>query len=369
MLEEAALVLLLTIAVHSRARTSVTRRNVVLGLAFAGVAVVCEGLGSHSASISSAAVADDAVHLLAAALWLGAVAALAVAIWPAGALGRDGSRLIALACRRRFAWLAGAGAAVAVVTGLYSAGREVASIDALLTTFYGRALLVKTALVAALVMLGATNAALLTRAARARGGAAVAWLIVAETAVGAGAFLGAGVLTASSPARGPEFAAPRPVRAPMLAADVDDLIVSATVRPNRPGQNVLAVQAVSSRRPPPAPIESISAGLGSGQPIALRRLEPGRYLGPVTLSRAGPARMSLVVRRAGRTLPAGVQWFVDRPDAAKPVVVSSRRLSSIVDPLALALCIGLAAAGAFALLTRHLWTSVRSLPPYREEPS
>jgi copper transport protein len=329
---------------------------------------VCEALGSHSASDSGAAVAADAAHLLSAALWLGAVAGLALAVWPAGTIGRTEARSLAVACRWRFGLVAGAGAAVAAVTGLYSAGREVASIDALLTTFYGRALLAKTGFVVLAAGLGAANAVLLTMLARKRRRSVVAPLIAAELIIGAGAFLGAGVLTASSPARGPQFAAPRPVRAPTLAANIEDVLVTATVRPNRPGENVLAVGAVSSRRPPPAPIEAVQARLGSDtEPTTLMRIEPGRYIGTVTLARAGQAGMSVVVHRAGRSLTSRLRWAVDAPDPARAVVVSSRRLDSIVDPLALALVAALAVVGAFALLRARL--SAPSLPQYREEPS
>ena len=368
-LEESSFVILLIVALTRRRRGSMTWSDAALSFIWIAVVAVCEALGSHSASVSGVAVAADASHLLLAAVWLGSVAALAVAVWPTGAVGRTDARDVVVGGRRRFALIAAAGAAGAAVTGLYSAGREVASVDALLTTFYGRALLVKTAAVALAVTLGAANALLLSRLARRRR-SILAPLIAAEAVVGIAAFLGAGVLTASSPARGAQFAAPRPVRAPTLAASAGDVLVSATIRPNRPGENVLAVQAVSSRRPAPAPIDSISARLGSaGRPIELQQLDLGRYLATVTLPRPGPAGMSLVIHRAGRTLPTRVSWSVDPTDPARSVVVSTRRLSSIVDPLALALCVALVAVGVCALLVRHARVSVRGLPPYREEAS
>jgi copper transport protein len=368
LLEELSFVILLVISLDAQKAGS--RGPVYAGLAAVWIAVVavCEGLGSHAAAISDAAVAVDAIHVLSAALWLGAVAALGVALWPTGAIGREGARAIAVACRWPFALLAGTGAVLAGVSGLYAAGREVASIDALLTTFYGRALLAKTAAVALAASLAASNAVLLTRVSRGRRRSIVTSLIVAEALVGIGVFLGAGVLTASSPARGPQFDAPRPVRAPTLAANDRDVLISATVRPNRPGENVVAVQVASTRRPAPAPILSVTARIGeSPRPIALRPLEPGRYIANVTLPRSGPAGMSIVAHRAGQALTARLRWAVERPDLARPVEVSSRRLSSIVDPLALALCAALAIGGAGAVLVRRARVTVRGVPLYRQE--
>jgi copper transport protein len=368
-LEESSLLILLIVAMTVLRRGRMTWADAALAVIWTALVAVCEALSSHSASVSGVAVAVDASHLLSAGLWLGSVAALAVAIWPRGAVGRADARLLVAAGRWRFASIAAAGATGAALTGLYSAGREVASVDALLTTFYGRALLAKTAAVALAVTLGAANAICLTRAARGRG-AVLGPLIAVEAIVGIGAFLGAGILTASSPARGAQFGVPRPVRAPTLVANVDDVLVSATVRPNRPGENVLSVQAVSSRRPPPAPIASIGARLaGAGRAIQLQRIDVGRYFATVALSRPGPAGMSLAVHRAGRTLPVRFRWSVEQPDPARSIVVSNRRLSSIVDPLALALGAALAAVAAFALLLRHARVSVSRLQAYREEPS
>src|SRR5262249_38484989 len=146
-----------------RKRGSMTWADASLAFVWIALVAVCEALSSHSASVSGVAVAADAMHLLSAALWLGSVAALAVAIWPRGVVGRTDARVLVAEGRWRFAVIAAAGAVGAAVTGLYSAGREVASVDALLTTFYGRALLAKTAAVTLAVLLGAANALLLRR--------------------------------------------------------------------------------------------------------------------------------------------------------------------------------------------------------------
>jgi copper transport protein len=342
---------------------------VLVGAAAIGAAAVVslEALGSHAAAAARPwlAVTVDALHVGAAAIWLGGVAAIAASVWPEHAGWREAVSLVS-ACRRRLAFVAGGSVAVLAITGLYSAGRQIASVDALLTTLYGRTLLVKTGIVVAVGALGAVNALLLRRLARG-GRVKIRPTLLAEAAVGALVFLAAGVLTASTPARGPQFAAPRPVQAPALTGQADDLLLSVAIRPNRPGENVFNVLAASSRRPPPAPITGLELGLPSG-PLVLHEAEPGHYFGTAQLSHSGAARLTLVVHRGGGLLTTPFSWSVEPSDPARPVVVSSRRLSSLTDPAAVLLLIGLALA-ALALLLYRSPVALPRLPTVREESS
>jgi len=321
------------------------------GVLLAGGIVVTEALSSHAAALrpSTSAVTADALHLLAASIWIGGIAAFLAVLLPLGRYGRSGSAAVASACRRPFALLAGASVATLVVTGLYSAGLQIASVDALLMTFYGRTLLAKTALLLALGAFGAANAILLRRVPAGR----LRIPIAVEAVCGLAALLAAAVLTASPPARGSEFAAPRPVHAPMLTREVDDLVLSASVRPNRPGENVLTVLTASSRRPPPASISSVRVRLQQGQSITLNRVEAGRYLGSIRLDNPGVARMEVVVGRGGSRLAAPFRWSVETADPARPVRVSSRKLSSLVDPAAGLLLLALALGLGIALVARR----------------
>src|SRR5262249_41201836 len=153
----------------------------------------------------------------------------------------------AAALARPFAVLAGGSFLVVALTGLYAAGLEVTSIDGLLTTLYGKTLLAKTAVVGVVGALGGANFVLL----RSRNPPATRATIAAEAGAGALVLLAAGILTASVPARGPQFAAPRPVHAPTLVHQADDLLLTVNVTPNRPGTNTFKVQAISVLRPPP----------------------------------------------------------------------------------------------------------------------
>jgi copper transport protein len=307
------------------------------GALAAGLALT-RSLGGHAAAASGVPVAVDALHLLAAALWIGVLVALVVA---GRQMARGSIRTVALG--------ASVCATLVVVTGLYSAGVQVASVDALVTTFYGRTLVAKFALVLAAGGLGVVNV-LFRPALR---------VIVAEAAVGLGVLLCAAVLTETPPARGPQFAPPRLVAAPTLARQVDDLLVSVAVRPNRPGANIVTVDAVSSRRPPPAPIDGVVAGTAR-----LRELQPGRYVGGLQLEQSGRDGLTVVVQRAGRRLTAPFAWTVSAPDPAQPVVVSSRPLAPLLHSTAALLLLASALSAVWLTRRRFPW---RASPILREE--
>jgi copper transport protein len=299
-------------------------------------------LGGHAAADPQplAAIAVAAAHVLAAAVWVGSVAAFAVALSVAGGRRRGLARDTA----GRFAVVAAGAVGLIAVTGLMAAGSQVASIDALLTTDYGRTLLIKAGLAALAVAFGAYNALLLRRGRAPR-------LILAEAAVAGSVLLAAAVLAASPPAKGPEFAAPRAVATPTLVHQVGDLLVTATVRPNRPGPNVVTVLTASSRRPPPAPVRSVSVTLqprgGAPTVVRLGAVGDGRFAGGVSLTQQGPWSAVAEVARGRSRSSATFGWTVDRPDLARPVVHSARRLGPIADRIAAAIvAIGIAVIAA-----------------------
>jgi uncharacterized membrane protein len=98
------------------------------------------------------------VHLLGASVWIGGLLALAVALplaaRPLGPIERG--RVLAGAAGR-FSTLALASVAAIGATGLARALRELSAVSQLWGTSYGRTLLVKTGLLACLVLLGARN--------------------------------------------------------------------------------------------------------------------------------------------------------------------------------------------------------------------
>jgi copper transport protein len=92
----------------------------------------------------------QAVHIGAAGLWIGGLAALVLTLRAEPTEGR--ARAV-----RRFSILATAGIAIVTATGLLRAAAELRSLDDLLTTEYGRLLLIKSTLVLGLGGLGAIN--------------------------------------------------------------------------------------------------------------------------------------------------------------------------------------------------------------------
>ena len=294
----------------------------------------------------------------------GALPALALMLWPPR-LAEAGPADLLWVSRGSLSTLAVASAALVALTGLYSAGRAVETVDALLTTPYGRALLVKAALLLVLATLGLVNSAQLH-------GRSPTWLgplgrrlstrwpsprlVLIEAGFGALLLVAVGVLLESAPARGPALAvAPAaPATTETASASVADLVVTVSVTPNRPGVNGFTVLAASSRRPPPAPVDGVElrvAGGHDGGVIALRQVAPGRWFGTGRLDQAGRLRLTTVVRRAGKRLAAPLSWWVGSPlPPQQAVAAPGRRLAPYVDGVALSLLAGALALGGWRLV-------------------
>lgn len=378
---EAALIALaaVIVGIGSRLGEPATRRSTVWPVSAAALvlAVACiEGLASHSVALQSAraaAVAAYSLHVLTALLWLGALPALVLVLFPrvAGLPPRE----VVRACRGPFSALIVISVTVLVVTGLYGAGRQVPEPGQLLSTTYGRTLLLKTALLAAVGGLGLANSALLHgrrlerpgRLVRApRGASPSRRLILLEASAGAVLLAAAGLLAETAP---PRPAAPAvPVARPQAHdATVGDLVVSVSATPNRPGVNGFTVLAASSRRPPPAPIDGITLKLGtSGQSgtFPLRQIEPGRYFGAGRLDSAGPVTITAVVRRAGERLTISLPWRVLPRAAPRTVARPEHSLAPYLN--AVALCVLLLALGAGA---QRIVVRRRRRPPGTDPPA
>jgi copper transport protein len=324
-----------------------------------------EALGSHSVALGSArapAVVAYSLHVLTALLWLGALPALVLVLWPpvTGLPRRD----VVRACGGPFSTLIVISVTVLVVTGLYSAGRQVPEPSELVSSSYGRTLLLKVALLAAVGSLGLANSALLHgrrlvrpgRLVHAPAGATPSRrLIMVEAAVGAALLAAAGLLAETAPPRPAALAVPA---AETRASDatVEDLVISVSASPNRPGVNGFTVLAASSRRPPPSPIDRLSLKFvepGETRTVALQEIEPGRFFGTAQLHSAGPVTVTAVVRRAGERLTVTVPWQV----SAEPVLAASPRpdyrLAPYVNAIALGILLLALGAGVRLLAVRR----------------
>jgi len=317
-----------------------------------------QALTGHAAAVTphtALAIVADWLHLLAASLWVGGLWALNVGFLPLvrrhAAVAQHKSDLAALvrAGWAPFSRMAALSVGLIIATGLYSMGRQVTSVDALLTSLYGQALLVKIGLVLAVGGLGLLNSILLhprlakpiARLLRKPAG----WtplsfslrhlprLVVAEVGLGLLILLTVGLITASSPARGPAFEADAGEIPNTVSQSVDDVLITFSAKPNRPGQNIFTVRAVSTRRPAPAEILKVIVrfrfieqefGLVSAE---AEEIEPGLYqLGGNHLKLAGRWQIDVVVRRKGlEDSVAHFEWRVPKSEASPPVIVSNRR--------------------------------------------
>ncbi|MGW6194601.1 copper resistance CopC/CopD family protein [Kribbella sp. NPDC055110] len=301
---------LLVLALAGRVPTAVL-------LAPVAVLMWLEALSSHAAALSAhrtAALAATAVHAFTGLLWIGAVPALLLVLW-------HGPRTELI---WRFSGLAAAGVLLVLVTGLFSAGLEVATPGSLVTTRYGRLLLLKTGLLGVMGALGLLNAWRLRRRS------APLRTIAAEGSVGALLLVAVAALVGQAPPVG----APSDVASAMTRSGfTSDLVVTVSATPNQPGVNWLTVLAESTRRPAPAPLGAVDLRIGT-QTVALQRLTATRYFTTYRADSAGGVRMVAVLHRAGREYAVPLDWRVSAP-AARPA--SGQRLAPYVDVAALAL--------------------------------
>jgi copper transport protein len=137
----------------------------------------------------------DWVHAMAAAIWMGGLLGFAIALFsgPLDALAPD--RLAKLRERsvRRFSKVATTAVVVLASTGLYAILLHVPSLQALVATPYGRALLVKLGLLTLVLAIGAANFFL-------RGRRPFGHLVVVELLLALGLFIATGFLTSLPPA-------------------------------------------------------------------------------------------------------------------------------------------------------------------------
>ena len=366
LLRVAALGVLLVVALVLR-RSLRVRPGLVPVAALVLALVVIEALGSHAASIESArpaAMLAEALHILAGCVWVGLVLALAVMLWRPTVEGLERGVLLRL-IGGPLAVVLLASVGIVIVTGLYSAGRQAETVSDLVTTGYGRALLIKTGLLVVLLVLGASNAIKLH-------GLQVPWrrpaipqpargvsarLIAVEAAVGVGLLIVAGVLAESAPSR--DTATPAAASATDAASStverteagsVADLVVTISATPNHPGLNAFTVTAASSRRPAPRPIDSVSlevVGATSTVSPPLRPIGAGRYFGVARLGSDSIREMRAVIERNGQQLGVTVPWTV----SAAP---NTSRLEPYVNTLAASVIVlFLGALGGWVVLRRR----------------
>jgi copper transport protein len=319
----------------------------------AGAVVACLGtaLLGHSGtgtSLHLTRVAASAAHVGAATTWCGCVVILAVVLAPwvrAGGASLESAQVVL----RRFGPPAAACVAVMVVTGVYLSSEVVGSVDAALLTVYGRTLLLKLTLAAVAGALALVNTVRLRRRPR----STPRRTVLAEAVAAVGVLALAAVLTSGQPAMEPQLVRST-TRAPdgLVDRKVADLQETLSVRPNRPGPNVVLVDVFNTRRPAPAPVRQVFVSLtsASGQEGPSLRAEPlpdGRWSVNTDLASTGSVRVHVTALRRG--LPdtaATYRWTVGgAPSPTHPAVVSTAPLGPALRLAALVLALALLGAG------------------------
>lgn len=318
-------------------------------LAISGLLLVVQALSGHAAAITPntwVVVAADSLHLLSAAMWVGGLLGLAIAILP---LARKSpasfTQLIQTSWGAFGAWAA-VSVGLVIATGIYNTAKQTASPDALLATLYGQSLIFKVAFMLLAGFVGLLNSLSLHEGLADRVGRLLGrppgWrpfkvrslprLIVVEAGLGLVVFLSVGFLTSTPPARGPEFAPSVNADLDSLSQSVDDLLVTFSAKPNQPGPNVFTIRATSRRRPPPAEILRVIVrftfeGQDMGTVSADAEFqEEGVYrLGGNYLSLAGPWQVDVVVRRSGiEDSVARFDWHVSPGGPPRAVLISDQ---------------------------------------------
>jgi copper transport protein len=131
---------------------------VAAGLVGLGLAVT-PGLGGHAGTgiQTGLAIPADMLHVAAMACWLGGLVVLCIAVLPKG----DADELRAVL--PRYSALALGAIVALIVSGGYQAWRQVGSIDALKSTDYGRLLIAKLVVFAALIVAAAFSREVVNR--------------------------------------------------------------------------------------------------------------------------------------------------------------------------------------------------------------
>ncbi len=125
-------------------------------------------------------LASDVLHLIAAGAWVGALPALALLLHQTRKIKYDRSILVASGAARRFSPLGIASVGTLLATGVVNSWNLLAGPRDLITTDYGRLLLLKIGLFAAMVGIAAVNRFRLTPRLAAPGAVRVRWSATAS---------------------------------------------------------------------------------------------------------------------------------------------------------------------------------------------
>ena len=294
---------------------------VVLGVLVAAQCLAT-ALNGHARTIGNTAVMIPslALHLLAAAVWAGALGALVV-------LGRLAWRHVAAADRpallrqlvSRFGKLAVGAVAVLAVTGVVNSVGLLGAVSDLWDVSFGKVVSGKVALLLVALGLAAIHRfrtpKLLAQPATAPGAVpAFERTSAAELVAVTAAVALAAVLVALVPGRSLALAAKGPVNQEKRAGQYT---VQLYIDPTRAGDNEVHVTFVNSAGLAAAEVANTEVALGpegqERQPIEMRLISPGHFVGDTTLPSPGRYQLSVASAAAeGATTTFDFRLYDDK---------------------------------------------------------
>jgi copper transport protein len=290
----------------------------------------------------------DWIHLAATAAWLGGLAALATAAFPvlsALPVKHQDSALAPLATR--FSTLALVCVELLVVTGLYQSWAHVDSLQSLTSTGYGRALLVKLGLIAAMMVPAAVNLLVIRPRLKLLNRTTgdlyrrFRWTVGTELFIGTMVLVVVGSLTSTQPARVEAAArrATQPAAAPprerglMMADEVGAKLAMLNVSPVRVGSNRLEIQLQDS------------TGAAAGVDVRLRIIPPalsgvlpwtvtpavdgGHYRATAVLAPAGQWGVEISTADSEEHATAAFAFEVPARDAGELLIAAVNRMNRL----------------------------------------
>ncbi|HEY3344410.1 MAG TPA: copper resistance protein CopC [Anaerolineaceae bacterium] len=198
-------------------------------------------------------VLSDGIHLLAASVWVGGLFLFLAGLWSARRLAPDLRTRLTAILIPHFTNLALTSVAILTLTGVYASLVDIGSLQALVSTPYGQALLVKLAIAMPMIGMGAYNLLVTTprmrTAAQQAGGdpgrvLAFRRLLTGEAALGVLLLAWVGVFTSLPPAQ----VTPAPSGF-TRSLQSGDLRLELSIDPGKVGVNSFMLQVSSAGQP------------------------------------------------------------------------------------------------------------------------
>jgi len=258
----------------------------------------------------------------------------------------------------------------------------VASLDAVVSSVYGRLLLAKLVLVTVALATAATTALAVhprlgpVALRRAVGDLPLRRVLWVEAAAVLAVLGASAAIGSAQPAVGSAWAAPS-VPQPLVSATAADLVETLQVAPNQPGRNFVTLDAFDTRRPAPAPVTAVTLHLtgptGERAETAATQQGDGHWLVPTDVFTVpGPWTVRVDVSRPGIGVTSeDFDWVVADPGApTRHPAASTRPIAPALDEVAagLAVLLLVGTAAAIARQTRGR-RRVISAPPSGADPA